>query len=110
MDVYLTAGARAGLTEIQRFIARGNPQRAVSFIGEILDACAALGSHPRAWPVIGRYVTAGVRKRSWRGYLILFRLRGQRIEVLHIVHASRSLDALLSASPESGGDGADGHR
>lgn len=110
MDVHLTHTAKASLLNIQRFIARGNPSRSVSFIAEILDACHALAEQPRAWPIIHRYVDGGVRKRPWRGYLILYRLHGSRIEVLHIVHAARSLDALLLPSPDGDGDGAGGPR
>lgn len=50
---------------------------------------------PRAYPLAPRYEHRGVRRRSHRGYLIFYRIHAEVIEILHILHCARDVEALL---------------
>ncbi len=77
MKVSLTTDARHDLVAIGRHIAKDNPARALTFVRE-LEVCAQrLGDMPRAFPLVPRYEQHGIRRRSHRGYGILYAVRGQ---------------------------------
>jgi toxin ParE1/3/4 len=50
---------------------------------------------PRAYPLVPRYEHLGVRRRSYRDYLIFYRIAGGRIEVLHVLHGARDYEPIL---------------
>lgn len=97
MKVVITAAAKADLAEIAHFIAQGNPQRAESFVDELLDRCRDLAIMPHAYAVIARYKRWGIRRCVHGNYLIFHRVFEDRIEVIHILHGARDYEALLFA-------------
>lgn len=50
MKVQLTAEAERDLESIADRIAEDNPQRAISFIGELRDSCLGLARFPKRFP------------------------------------------------------------
>ncbi len=94
MKVILTAAALADLQEIAGWIRRDNPARARSFIDELESKCLELGARARLYPLALK-LGPGVRKRSYKGYLILYRIEMERVEVLHCVHGSRNFRAMF---------------
>lgn len=95
MRVVITAAAKADLAEIGDFIKMDNPDRAVTFISELLDRCRSLGDMPRAYPLIPRYERFGVRRRVYGNYLIFYRINENQIEVLHVLDGARDYESLL---------------
>ncbi|MGH7024134.1 MAG: type II toxin-antitoxin system RelE/ParE family toxin [Caulobacteraceae bacterium] len=95
MKVVLTPEAETGLEDIGDFIALDSPRRAISFIEELREAAMALAATPLAFPLVPGFERHAVRRRVHRDYLIFYRVREDRIEVLHIVHGARDFDALL---------------
>ena len=91
--VAFTAQAKRDLAGIADFIARDDPDRAVSFTLELRDACEALAVFPRAYPVIRRF-GANAHKRSLGDYLIIYDVVGSSVTIRFIVHGARNLDAL----------------
>ena len=90
MKVVLTPEAWAGLEEIGDFIAR-----ALAFVDDLREAALTLADEPLAYPHVPRFERHGVRRRVHRGYLIFYRVRGDRIEILSILHGARDYEALL---------------
>jgi len=81
------------LLEIASFIADDNPERARTFVAELLDKCSIIARRPKAGrlrPEIGE----GVRSRAYRGYVILYRIEPERVRVLRIVHGARDIEHL----------------
>ncbi|WP_347304607.1 type II toxin-antitoxin system RelE/ParE family toxin (plasmid) [Croceibacterium sp. TMG7-5b_MA50] len=72
MAVILTPQARDDLRRIALFIARDNPARARSFVADLRAEAGRLATMPRAFPLVPRYEQQGIRRRSWRGYGILY--------------------------------------
>lgn len=54
MRVVVTAKAKADLLAIRSFIEAHKPERAVSFIEELLDRCEALADTTRAYALVAR--------------------------------------------------------
>ncbi len=95
MKVVLTDEALRDLEEIGDYIARDNPERARTFVGELLAKARQLGDRPEAFPVVPRYAHLGVRRRVHGAYLIFYRLETERVTIIHVLHGARDCDALL---------------
>lgn len=95
MKVTFAKAAEDDLQAIADFIATDSPQRAETFVNELLDRCLQLGETPEAFQRVPRYEQHGIRRRIYRGYLIFYRLTSAGIEVLHVLHGARDYEALL---------------
>jgi toxin ParE1/3/4 len=99
MKVVITAAAKADLLAIRRYIEADNPNRAVSFVEELLDRCLALADTPRTYPLVPRYERYGIRRCVHGNYLIFYRLQPEQIEVIHVLQGARDIEALLFGAP-----------
>ena len=92
LQVKWTRPALADLIEAQAYITQENPQAAEVIAQRIWDASQALSDNPH----IGRsgYLTG---TREWvvqrTPYLIVYRIRKDRVEILHIYHGKRNWQA-----------------
>jgi plasmid stabilization system protein ParE len=93
--VIFTRRAKSNLRSIGDWIARDNPPRAVTFVGELRDACTGLLDFPSAYPVVAGLAGEPVRKRVFGAYLILYEIEGDDVRILAIVHGARDPDTLL---------------
>ncbi|MFT3726228.1 MAG: type II toxin-antitoxin system RelE/ParE family toxin [Terricaulis sp.] len=86
--------AWADLAAIADFLAADNPGRARRVVAGLRRRCEILLAHP----LVGRprdAFGAGVRSLSHRPYVIFYRLNGEDIEILAIIHAARDLPNVL---------------
>jgi toxin ParE1/3/4 len=95
MKVVLTRRALADLDAIADWIGNDNPSRAVTFVVALREKCKDLATMPDAWPLKRGWNPMKAHIRHWRGYLIVYAVLADRIDVLHIVNGARDLDALL---------------
>lgn len=95
MNVAFAGEAEADLEGIGDFIARDNPSRAVSFVRELREQCAALGRMPEAFPVVCRRRGASIRRRPYRGYLIFYEVQERTTFVVRILHGARDYGSLI---------------
>lgn len=79
------AAAKADLAEIGDFIKIDNPDRAITFISELLDRCRSLGDMPRAYPLVPRYERFGVCRRVYRNYRTL--VCGSKSNLLEFINS-----------------------
>lgn len=96
--VVLSRTAEAELEAIADHIARDSPVRALSFVEELRAVCDLLAEHPERFPLTPRYAGLGVRRRAYRDYLVFYRVTAEAVEVLHVVHGARDVEALLHTS------------
>ncbi len=89
MRVVWTRPAEIDLEQISDYIATDNPDRAVSFVGEIVETGEALADTPRAFPLVPRLEHRGVRQRGYGRYLIFYRVTHEAVEILHVAHGAR---------------------
>lgn len=95
MKVTLSTRAGRDLEGIRIYIEKDNPARAISFIGELRDTAKRIGDLPRAFPLIPRYEQHGIRRRSHKGYGILYSIEPDRIFVHRIIGPGQDHDAAL---------------
>ena len=89
MPIKWTTRALASVDEIAGYIAQDNPTRAASFVRQLQDAVTQLQAHPGMGRA-GR--VAGTRELVLhKNYLAIYRVRGDRIEILSLHHAARNL-------------------
>jgi plasmid stabilization system protein ParE len=98
MRVYFSDAAEADLDDIGDWIAEDNPLRAAAFTQRLRERCAKLGNMPQAYPLVPRHEASRIRRCPFRDYLIFYRVRTEAVEVLHILHGARDIDALLFPS------------
>ena len=87
--------AATDLEAIGDFIAQHDPERASSFVGELLEFCTQISERPRAYPRRDD-LAVGIRQAVYGRYLIFYRIEdGETILVTRIVHSARRLDDLI---------------
>lgn len=95
MKVMLSTPARRDLEGIGTYIAKDNPARALSFVGELRDMAKRIADMPRASPLVPRYEEHGIRRRSYRGYGILYSIEPDRIFIHRIIGPGQDYDTAL---------------
>lgn len=95
MKVVVTASAIADLVAIGRYIQQDNPSRAVSFVAELESRCTQLSDMAKAFPLVPRHGDSGIRRRAYRDYLIFYRIVGDTVEVLHVLHGALDYERIL---------------
>jgi len=95
VKVVLSSQAAEDLRRIARFIAQDNPVRALSFVEELRGAAHRLCNLPHGFPLVPRYEAHGIRRRSWRGYGILYSVETERVFVHRIIGPGQDYDRAL---------------
>lgn len=95
MKVTLSSRARRDLEGIRTYIEKDNPARAISFVGELRDTAKRLAEMPRGFPLVPRYERHGIRRRSHKGYGILYSVEPDRIFIHRIIGPGQDHDAAL---------------
>jgi len=95
-EVLITATAQKDLGEVFSFIAQNNPDNAAKFI-EILGAqTSTLEGRPTRCPLVPENKILGTQYRHLihGDYRIIFKIEGNRVFVMRIVHGSRLMEGL----------------
>lgn len=92
MKIEWTEPAVEDLAGIRDHIAKDSELYAGRFIGRILEAAENLVSFPE----MGRRVPEAqdqweIREILFQGYRIIYRLTGQKVQILSVLHGSRDL-------------------
>ena len=92
MSVTWSREASENLIEIEDFIARDSLERAVRFIDALIDhAEAILADNPRSGRVVPETGNPDMRELIYRGYRIVYRLKGDVPEILTVFEGHRLL-------------------
>lgn len=92
MTVVWSREAAENLVEIEEFIARDSSERAVLFVDALLDhAETILTDNPKSGRVVPEIGNPGIRELIFRGYRIVYRLRGDDLVVLTVFEGHRLL-------------------
>lgn len=94
MKARITRQAEADLEAIAQWIGRDNPARAISFVDDLLERCLSLSEYPDRFPIHRELGGRIVRKMSHEDYVILYVRIADPVEVAHVVHGARNLEAL----------------
>ena len=84
--------ASENLVEIEEFIARDSLERAVRFVDALIDhAVTMLTDNPRSGRVVPETGNPDIRELINRGYRIVYRWRGDALEILSVFEGHRLL-------------------
>ncbi|NKJ36409.1 type II toxin-antitoxin system RelE/ParE family toxin [Rhizobium sp. SG570] len=95
MTVYFSSEAESDLERIADYIAVDNPRRALSLVQELRGKCESLADAPLAFPLLPRYERHGIRRRVHGNYLIFYRVDGENVVVIHVLHGAMDYAAIL---------------
>ncbi|KQM98626.1 hypothetical protein ASE85_12325 [Sphingobium sp. Leaf26] len=95
MRVRLSSQAVRDLQGVHAWVERDNPDRAIRFIAKLRDAMKRLATMPNAFPLIPRYERHGIRRRSCKGYGILYSVRHEGLFVHRIIGPGQDHDRAL---------------
>ena len=95
MIVDFAAEAERDLESIADYIARDNPARALSFVRELRGKCLGLADMAERFPLVPRYVSAGIRRRGHGNYLIFYRVEPDKVVIVHILHGAQDYASIL---------------
>ncbi len=96
MNIFFTANAEADLYEIGEWIAVDSPAYALRFVAELEVKALAIGERARLYPFAEGFAHEGVRRCLHKGYLILYRIANDQVEILHILNGARDYLSLLA--------------
>lgn len=84
--------ANGNLVEIEEFIARDSLERAVRFVDALIDHTEAiLKDNPKCGRVVPEIGNPDMRELIYRGYRIVYRLKGDVLEILTVFEGHRLL-------------------
>jgi toxin ParE1/3/4 len=86
----LATAAVADLDAIFDYIAEDNPRRAVSFIDEIIGRFDTIAERPHSYPARDD-LAPDLRAGLHRPYLIVFRIAGDAVEIVRVIHGARDI-------------------
>lgn len=99
MSFRLTLEAEADLIGISDEIGRDNPERAVSYVEELLDRTAQAADNPKLYRLQPEWGTA-VRCAHHGSYLILFEIDDEGVVVLRYLHGRRNIAQIMSGEDQ----------
>ena len=95
MKVGFSRNAERDLEESGDWIAQDNPNRAVSFVAELREACRAIGSSPRGYPLVDQERDPALRRKVHGNYLVFYDVGPNAVEILHILHGARDYALII---------------
>jgi plasmid stabilization system protein ParE len=93
-EVVVTASAQRELEQAYSWLLAQTPQHAPLWYNGALDALFSLEQNPTRCPIVPESDAAGEMRQLLYGskahvYRILFSVRGEKVVILHIIHAAR---------------------
>ncbi|MGK5087866.1 type II toxin-antitoxin system RelE/ParE family toxin [Bdellovibrionota bacterium FG-2] len=89
MKVIWTEPARDRLIEIEEYIEQDSPERAVSFVLELMVQTEALANFPESGRIVSEDETQSARELIYKGYRIIYRIGNSSIYILSVFEGSR---------------------
>jgi plasmid stabilization system protein ParE len=100
VKVVFSQNAEQDLEDIADWIARDNPERARSFVADLVRTCKSIGRTPRSYPFVDKSRDSTLRRRIYRNYLIFFDIGAKDVEILHVLHGARDYAQIVFADDE----------
>ena len=99
-EIRWSLAAERDLREIEDFIARDAPLRAVAFINRLVEAVDNLDTAPLLGRIVPEFQREDLRELIFRAYRVVYRLEGSgQVTILRVVHGARELRVLATREP-----------
>ncbi len=93
--VIVSEAAKADLRDITIYISRDNPERAASFVEELIAKMQVVGERPLSFAAKDDLHT-GMRSATHGRYRIVFRSDGAKVTILRVLHGARDIRSIVS--------------
>lgn len=95
MKVRITEPARTDIRKIFDYLrSKAGRQKAREVVAEIRERCDGLQRMPERYAALPGY--EDLRRRVYRDYLIIYRVRPGRVEIIRVVHGASDYLQLLA--------------
>jgi len=94
VTVHWTETALADLKAIEAYIAERSQQRARSLVERVFERSGTLASFPQLGPAVPEYEDEAIREVFENPYRIIYRIEGNQIDIVAVIHAARKLPKL----------------
>lgn len=92
MNITWSREAVENLVDIEGFIARDSVERAIRFVDALIDhAETQLAENPRSGRSVPEIGNRDIRELIYRGYRIVYRLKGDVLEIFTVFEGHRLL-------------------
>ena len=95
-----TLKASRHLAAIQEYIGRDSRRYARRFVRQLVQATRRLETEPLSGRVVPEFASQQLREVIYRGYRIVYRFRGDGVEILAVIHGARQL-GMVVGNPSS---------
>ena len=92
--VFWTVDARDDLQSVHAYIAEDAPERAESFIEEIIDSTNRLAEFPLIGRSVPEFNVPWLRQLVHGNYRILYEPRGVDVWILAVIHGARDIASM----------------
>ena len=79
------------LIEIENYISRDNPERAVQFINRLIDRAGKIKDYPYKGRVVPEFSLNEIREVFEKNYRIVYRISEKQIEILTVFEGHKLL-------------------
>lgn len=91
MKLFWTEPAIQDLRYLRDYIAADSDFHAADFISSIITRAEQLTTFPKIGRVVPEADSENIREIVYRSYRIIYRIVGERVDVLAVIHGSRDL-------------------
>ena len=102
MRIVWTEPAVEDLRELHAYIARDSETYASGFVERIILAAERLADYPKVGRIVPETNDENVRELLYQRYRIIYRVKGDIIEMLSVIHGARDLEEIKPAPWEVG--------
>jgi addiction module RelE/StbE family toxin len=92
MNVLWSREALVRLIEIEKFIAKDNPQRAKRFIHYLIERAESVSQNPKIGRIIPELSHRTIREIIAKKYRIVYRIQKEHIEILTVFEGHKLFD------------------
>lgn len=92
MNLVWSREAGENLVDTEEFVARDSVERAIRFVDALIDHTETiLAENPRSGRSVPEIGNTDIRELIYRGYRIVYRLKGDALEILTVFEGHRLL-------------------
>lgn len=91
MKIRWTEESLNQLTNIETYIAKDSPARAVHFVDQIIEHVLLLEDNPNAGRMVPEISNPDIRELIFQKYRVVYKLKGKQIEILTVFEGHKLL-------------------
>jgi len=91
MQLVWTREALDRLSDIEEYVSKDSPNRAINFVNYLIDQGETLKDHPKIGRIVPEIGNENIRELIAKKYRIIYRLSEKRIEILTVFEGHRLL-------------------